>query len=154
MLTAGNAPYKTVPQRNQTIVKGLESNTQVRGLLRGSRERCSPAGVRARRLRRAHAQATRAQQRCWLLLSAQGCCCLRLLCSPACTASCPLPCTPLPCSQVVYMFHELDEAAEKIRDKKLGAADGELPLPPDDASCMRTVLLPPAVAGCVRIVRV
>jgi hypothetical protein len=28
--------------------------------------------------------------------------------------------------QTVYLLHELDEAAIKIKDRKLGAADGEL----------------------------
>ncbi|WIA14465.1 hypothetical protein OEZ85_002990 [Tetradesmus obliquus] len=50
---AGDAPYLTVPQRNETIVKGLESALQT-----------------------------------------------------------------------VYLLHELDEAADKIRDRKLSAADG------------------------------
>jgi hypothetical protein len=55
LLAVGDAPYTTVPQRNETIVKGLESTLQT-----------------------------------------------------------------------VYLLHELDEAAIKIKDRKLGAADGEL----------------------------
>jgi hypothetical protein len=28
LLVTGSGPYKTIPQRNETIVKGLESNLQ------------------------------------------------------------------------------------------------------------------------------
>jgi hypothetical protein len=54
LLIPGDAPYKTVPQRNQTIVKGLETNLQS-----------------------------------------------------------------------VYMLHEIDEAAEKIKANQLSPKDGE-----------------------------
>ncbi|KAF8063723.1 Subtilisin BL [Scenedesmus sp. PABB004] len=97
---AGDAPYLTTGQRNETIVKGLESNLQT--ARRGGGGGALGVGRRAGR-------AASAPARRW----ASG----RRVRRPA-------PPPSLRAAAQVYLLHELDEAAEKIKAKKLSPKDG------------------------------